>query len=60
MACYVAYKESEWIQTTWEKETIKYSKSLNRDVTETFSVYGINAVLNKEVVHHKGKIMLET
>ena len=54
VACYMAYQENEWIQTAWEKETMKDSKSLNRDVTETLVVYGINAVFNNEGVHHKG------
>ena len=54
VACYMTYQESEWIQTAWKKETMEDSKSLNRDVTETLVVYGINAVFNNEGVHHKG------
>ena len=56
----MTYQESEWIQATWKKEIIKYSKSLNREVAETLAVYEINAVLDKECVQHKGKIILGT
>ena len=37
---------------------MKYIKSLNRDVTESLAVYGINAVFNNECVHHEGKVLL--
>ena len=56
--CYMAYQKSEKTQAAWENETMKYIKSLNRDVTESLAVYGINAVFNNECVHHEGKVLL--
>ena len=60
VACYMTYLENKWIQKASETITIKHSKSLSRDVTETPAVYGIYAVLDKEGALHKRKIMLET
>ena len=39
---------------------MKDSKPLNSDVTVYFAVYGVNAVFDKEGVHHEEEKMMET
>ena len=56
----MTYHESEWLQVVWEKEIMRYIKSLNRYFTKILAVYWLNAVFDKEGIHHKGERMAKT
>jgi len=60
VACYMAYQDSQWIKSAWEKETAKEGKSLSKDVTDTLSVYGIEAKFDEDGAHIEGQRMIGT
>ena len=58
VACYMAYKDSEWIKLAWENELRREGKSLCRDVNDILTAYQIAASLDDREVQMDREIMI--
>ena len=60
IACYMAYKNSPWIEVAWESETSKEGKSLCRYVNDTLEKYGSRITVNRDGMYDGGKLIIGT